>query len=88
MDGGTGRHPCPILHRRLNKVSSIDITIWRCLYLSYHYTVIQMTPQEFRLSSRAQAIKASEIRELLKLVGGGVAVPTSTPTPQAPKATW
>lgn len=28
-----------------------------------------MTPQEFRLSSRAQAIKASEIRELLKLVG-------------------
>jgi hypothetical protein len=26
--------------------------------------------------------------ELLKLVGGGVAVPTSTPTPQAPKATW
>ena len=28
-----------------------------------------MTPQEFRLSSRAQSIKASEIRELLKLVG-------------------
>ena len=26
--------------------------------------------------------------ELLRLVGGGVAVPTSTPTPQAPKATW
>jgi DNA-binding transcriptional MocR family regulator len=31
--------------------------------------VIQMTPTEFRLSSRAQSIKASEIRELLKLVG-------------------
>lgn len=28
-----------------------------------------MTPPEFRLSSRAQSIKASEIRELLKLVG-------------------
>jgi DNA-binding transcriptional MocR family regulator len=28
-----------------------------------------MLPQEFRLSSRAQSIKASEIRELLKLVG-------------------
>lgn len=26
--------------------------------------------------------------ELLKLVGGGVAVPTNTPTPQAPKNTW
>ena len=31
--------------------------------------VRQMTPQEFRLSSRAQSMKASEIRELLKLVG-------------------
>ncbi|WP_240230066.1 PLP-dependent aminotransferase family protein [Devosia lacusdianchii] len=28
-----------------------------------------MTPSEFRLSSRAQSMKASEIRELLKLVG-------------------
>jgi DNA-binding transcriptional MocR family regulator len=28
-----------------------------------------MTPQEYRLSSRAQSINASEIRELLKLVG-------------------
>ena len=28
-----------------------------------------MTAQEFRLSSRAQTMKASEIRELLKLVG-------------------
>lgn len=26
--------------------------------------------------------------ELLKLIGGGVAVPTSSPTPQAPKNKW
>ena len=26
--------------------------------------------------------------ELLKLIGGGGAVPTSTPTPQAPKNKW
>lgn len=26
--------------------------------------------------------------ELLKLIGGGVAAPTSNPTPQAPKNRW
>lgn len=26
--------------------------------------------------------------ELLKLIGGGVSAPTSTPTPQAPKNRW
>jgi hypothetical protein len=26
--------------------------------------------------------------ELLKLIGGGVAAPTSSPTPQAPKNKW
>ena len=46
--------------------------------------VRQMTPLDFRLSSRARSIKASEIRELLKLVGkpsmisfaGGIPDPT------------
>ena len=31
--------------------------------------VIQMTQSDFRLSARARSMKASEIRELLKLVG-------------------
>lgn len=39
------------------------------LYHSYQFTVIHMMQPEFRLSARAQSAKASEIRELLKLVG-------------------